>query len=284
MSIYLSTSSDGNNTEGIGAMVQYQICIYALSKILNVKFAFFPFKNIQHFQYYNISQEHFCDDINKFFNFKTELKNNNYKIINTNLDNHFYQLLEKYKNTEEEIILNILHSNIINNNNNLLETIKEKKILLNLKNNLFLDDNKKYFNKDYFNVAFHIRKRTQTDCDDSPIREYFSNSSKEKIINLISEVNKRHSDKKLLFHIYSQGQESDFNFLNFKNIKFHIEEYPTISLYHMINSDALIMSNSSFSYICHFLGDSICYVRDNWNHKIYSKKKFTFNEKGFINE
>jgi len=54
-------------------------------------------------------------------------------------------------------------------------------------------------------------------------------------------------------------------------ISFHIEEYPIISLYYMINSDVLVMANSSFSWISHLYGNHelVC-MKQGFNHPMYS--------------
>ena len=66
--IYLYTSADGKNTEGIGAMAQYQIHTYTLSRALGVEFIGQNFTNLQHYQKYS-TQEQFNMDCSKFFNF-----------------------------------------------------------------------------------------------------------------------------------------------------------------------------------------------------------------------
>ena len=49
----------------------------------------------------------------------------------------------------------------------------------------------------------------------------------------------------------------------------HIEEYPTISVYHMANADVLVMANSSLSYIAHLYGKCFTIARDSFYHKLY---------------
>ena len=66
--IYLYTSADGKNTEGIGAMAQYQIHTCTLSRALGVEFMGQNFTNLQHYQKYS-TQEQFNMDCSKFFNF-----------------------------------------------------------------------------------------------------------------------------------------------------------------------------------------------------------------------
>ena len=67
--IYFTTNSNGNHTEGIGAMAQYQIICYVLSKLYNTEYYFTGFKNLTHYQYFDITQEQWCKDITDFFNF-----------------------------------------------------------------------------------------------------------------------------------------------------------------------------------------------------------------------
>jgi hypothetical protein len=68
--IFFTTSSDGLKREGIGATAQYQIICYILSKIYNTQFYFTGFKNLHHYQYFNITQEEWDQEITEFFNFK----------------------------------------------------------------------------------------------------------------------------------------------------------------------------------------------------------------------
>ena len=51
-------------------------------------------------------------------------------------------------------------------------------------------------------------------------------------------------------------------------IKFHIDDLPLISLYHLIHSDIKVLSNSSFSFISAIYGDALAMARDTFHHKI----------------
>ena len=257
--IYFTTNSDGNHTEGIGAMAQYQIICYVLSKLYNVNFYFTGFKNLTHYQYFDITQEQWCKDITNFFNLPTS-KDLDLPTIN------FHQLdieLDDFINNNN-VIINFEPHYLLSFMDNYIDNDEMQNILIELKKNIILNNNLKYFDKEKQNIAIHIRKYTQTDCDLNPRREYFDESKKDYYINLINKLD----NNKVDFHIYSQGKEEEFNFLNKNNIKLHIEENPLVSLYHMINSDIFITANSSLSYIAHLLGNhKQCFVRDTFFHK-----------------
>lgn len=258
--IYFTTNSDGNHTEGIGAMAQYQIICYVISKLYNVNFYFTGFKNLTHYQYFDITQEQWCKDITNFFNLPVS-KDLDLPTIN------FHQLnieLDDFINNNDNVIINFEPHYLLSFMDNYIDNDGIQNILIELGKNIILNSDLKYFDKEKQNIAIHIRKYTQTDCDLNPRREYFDESKKDYYINLINKLD----NNKVDFHIYSQGKEEEFNFLNKNNIKLHIEENPLVSLYHMINSDIFITANSSLSYIAHLLGNhKQCFVRDTFFHK-----------------
>jgi hypothetical protein len=132
-----------------------------------------------------------------------------------------------------------------------------------------IPQNEIYF-KEATNIAFHIRIYTKTDCCNDSRRELFDDSKIEGTINKLKYIDSLIDMPNKVYHIYSQGNSSYFNFLERTNLNIvlHIEEHPLISLYHMINADVLITSNSSLSYIAHILGDhKLLFVRDTFFHK-----------------
>ena len=77
-------------------------------------------------------------------------------------------------------------------------------------------------------------------------------------------------------------QFEEFNKLGLP-IKFHIDEHPLTSLYHLIKSDVKVLSNSSFSYISSIYGEGVSIARTNFHHKIpdnviYSEYDGSFDE------
>tara|TARA_R110002126_G_scaffold187448_3_gene336140 strand:- start:769 stop:1575 length:807 start_codon:yes stop_codon:yes gene_type:complete len=238
--------SDGLNTEGIGALAQYQLMCMGLANTYNNEYTFTPFKNLQHYQYFNVTQEEFGRDVNELFSFSKSP--------------------EPSASTEVMTASQVMTQGQIH-----LESI----FPFLRQQELFLEDDKKYFNKEEINVAIHVRVYTKTDCDPSPVRECFNVvgllDHKAYYANIISSLKRLYKDRKVTYHIYSQGSPDDFKFF-FEldsNVLLHIEEYPTISVYHMANADVLVMANSSLSYIAHLYGKCFTIARDSFYHKLY---------------
>ena len=129
-----------------------------------------------------------------------------------------------------------------------------------IKNNL-LFEGKKYF-ENGLNVSLHLRTANPNDIPQeisSPLRElYVLERDLVRYENLINFIKTNIEQKQITFHIHSQGFTTDFSeFLKFETeefkVKLHIDDHPTSDIYHMANSDLLILSNSSFSWISSLL-------------------------------
>jgi hypothetical protein len=264
--IYFTANSDGNNTEGIGAMMQYQLACYIASKVYKVNYYFLGVENLTHYQYFNSNKEEWDLSINKFFNLPiTEKLNLNTIKFNNNNHNDLLNLIDNNNNTIIIINKNYLLSFMDQH----INTEYTKNICEQLRLKITIPQNEIYFKKET-NIAFHIRKYTKTDCCNDTRRELFDDSKIESTINKLKHIDSLIDMPNKVYHIYSQGDSSYFNFLKLSNLNIvlHIEEYPTVSLYHMINADVLITANSSFSYIAHILGDhKLLFVRDTFFHK-----------------
>lgn len=280
--IFLSTNSDGKNTEGIGAMVMTQILCYALAKKMNVGFYFQKFKNFTHFQYHNISQDSFMNDINEFFNLPSEINENQisktifYKSID---ENQISKLKKDYEH--EDVVIQIEERYLLKNAKSIVDYADKSSIIRSLAKRLNLKNEyqNKEFSKTEKNISVHIRKYTQTDCCSSPKRDLFDKSKEDFYTFLLKNISNLHRNKKLHFRIYAQGDESEYFFLknsiNEKDkISFYVEEYPIISLYYMIHSDELVMANSAFSWIAHLYGShEMTYVKHKFDAPLYAGKK-----------
>jgi hypothetical protein len=276
MTIYLSTSSDGCNTDGIGVMVQSQLFVKALSEIFNCNYKFNKFTNFTHYQYFNITQENFMNDINQFFN----LQENQEKLCKKVEISTEEELNQHLKNPPKEDIELSLYSGLVTRlgqkyleefeSKNSIKKIKEK---FNFKN---LSDTSK------FRIAIHIRIFTHTDCDLSSFRDYFTLEKQEYYINLLESLREIYKEKNPQFEIYSQGNSDLFNFLKEKDTSFFIEEYPIYTIEKMLTSDVFVMANSSLSYIVHLLRDKITYCKQGFYHKTYNNLKLFIGYDGII--
>lgn len=263
--IYFTTNSDGNKTEGIGAMSQYQIICYVLSQLYNVNFYFTGFKNLTHYQPYNITPEQWDLDITNFFNLPLS-KKINFPVLN------FHELnndLETFINTNSNCIINFEPSYLMSFIDQHIDTHDVLEILKNLGNNIILPNDLKYYFSNKTNVAIHIRKFNSVDQDLNPRREFFNKNKHEFYKHLIKTIHDVSPENDVEYHVFSQGKEEDYHFLKHPdyNIVFHIEEHPLVSLYHMMKSDIFVTANSSLSYVAHLLGThKKCFVQNNFFH------------------
>lgn len=277
--IYLFTKADGKQTEGIGAVAQCQIHTYTLSKMLGVGFVSTKFENLQHYQEHD-TQENFSNDVTNFFNFPNQIEPPSDAVKFDHVDQTFLDFIEKNRNSDD-IYVEISNKDLIRVA--ISNTEKWSSVIPDLSKLVSIDDSKKYFDEDKLNISLHITNFIEgRDNDRTLQREQFEQGNrKEKYyIDLLQKFddifNRRGRtlfvDKE--YHIYSRSQiPGDLNqFEAFTKlslpIKFHIDEHPLISLYHLIQSDVKVLSNSSFSYISALYGDGLNIVRDNFFCKL----------------
>lgn len=299
--IYLETNSDGAKSpgainsgkkEGIGSVLQCQLLLYAICKKLNVQFYNSGFKNIGHSTYSDFSQEEWDNLFTKFFNLYSykDIKN---KLFFPNIDSDFFSFVEKHRNDSEDFLIHLDSEDVLNYGQCFINEIYEKKYLLSLKNNFIFKQ--KYFHPDCLNVCLHIRSVNPEDvdfCISQDVRELYTQEKKDDYMSLIKRIKQICEGEKTCLHIYSQGSENNFlDFLSISEDNFtiipHLNDNPISDIYHMSHADLLIMSNSSFSWICHLLNYNPSLVRDNFWHSTYPNtlklnKKHSFNENRLI--
>ena len=277
--IYLFTRADGKQTEGIGAVAQCQIHTYTLSKMLGVGFANTKFENLQHYQEYD-TQENFSNDVTNFFNFPNQIEPPSDAVKFEHVDQTFLDFIEKNRNGDD-IYVEISNKDLIGVA--ISNTEKWSSVIPDLSKLVSIDDSKKYFDEDKLNISLHITNFIEgRDNDRTPQREQFvqGNRKEKYYIDLLQKFDDIFNRKgKTLFvdkeyHIYSRSQTpgdlSQFEAFTKLDlpIKFHIDEHPLISLYHLIQSDVKVLSNSSFSYMSALYGDGLNIVRDNFFCKL----------------
>lgn len=272
MALYLHTSSDGLNTEGIGAVAQASILLHAICKKFDVGFYHTGFKDIGHSTYTNFTREEWSNSFTEFFNFSTskEIKNK-VSLSFSQIDEEFISFIEKNKNTDQDIFVFINSQSVLEYGQSIINEIYTKEYLKTLKNNFIFKNN--YFQKEYLNISFHIRSINPEDTALVEIRELYYNDYTN-YIHLIHELQKVCEDEKVKLHIHSQGEYKNFKEIlneqknNFE-IVLHLNDHPISDIYHMSYADLLIMANSSFSWIAHLLNYNTTLVRDNFWHLVY---------------
>jgi hypothetical protein len=278
--IYLETNSDGSKSssainsgkkEGIGAILQSQLLLYAICKKLGVGFYNQGFRNIGHSTYSEYSQEEWDNLFTNFFNLSTN-RIIDHKLPFKKIDEGFISFIETQKNSSEDYLIYLDSEEVLRYGQSIINEIYENKYLIDLKNNFNFNQN--YFLDQELNIALHIRSVNPEDIVFQDCREYYDKDNNFKYINLIRNLKEVCSNEKTNLHIYSQGridqfssilelQETDFR------ISLHLNENPISDIYHMCHSDLLIMSNSSFSWIVHLLNYNPTLVRDNFWHSVY---------------
>tara|TARA_B100001109_G_C18843067_1_gene465492 strand:- start:215 stop:1114 length:900 start_codon:yes stop_codon:yes gene_type:complete len=277
--IYLFNRADGNQTEGIGAVAQCQIHTYSLSKLLGVEFASTKFQNLQHYQEHD-TQENFCKDVTNFFNFPNQIEPPQDVVKFEHINTDLFEFISDNKEGDD-VYVEIGNSDMMKFADSNAD--KWSQFIPNLANCVTLDESKQYFDDNKLNISLHITNFIEgRDNDRSESREQFvqGNSKEKYYVNLLQKFdeifNRRNQslfvDKE--YHIYSRSQTpgdlSQFEAFTKLGlpIRFHIDEHPIISLYHLINSDVKVLSNSSFSYISALYGKGLSISRTNFHHKI----------------
>lgn len=290
--IYLETNSDGARSqgylnsgriEGIGAIAQCQLLLYAICKKLNVEFYNSGFKNIGHSSYTNYTIEEWSDSFTNFFNFSTNTKID-YKYSFSKIDTEFFNFVETNKKNFYSTLIYLEPESILEYGQTIISEIFEKKYLKNVKYNFVFDQ--KYFERNSLNISFHIRNVNPEDNSFQDFRELYNNNNQNYIF-AINQLKKVCRDEKVKLHIHSQGDENQFEWAleyqekNF-DIHLHLNDHPISDIYHMSHADLLIMANSSFSWIAHLLNYNVSLVRDNFWHVTYPNtlkldKNYSFN-------
>jgi hypothetical protein len=128
-----------------------------------------------------------------------------------------------------------------------------------------------YFINNYetkINIAVHIRRENIDDLKVGGAGGRISPDSY--FINIMNKIREKYknSNKPLLFHIYSQGNECDFNCYVNDDVTFHINKDLFNTFTELVYADILVMSASSLSYSAALLSDGEIYYKAFW-HKPY---------------
>ena len=215
--IFLYTPADGNQTEGIGAVAQCQIHAYVLSRMMQVEFVGRPFTGLQHYQEYS-TQEEYCDAVTDFFNFQfNKVDLSNAKIAKAErIDNSLVEFINQNRMTADEIYVELPTAQLQSFADANFDAYKDAGYHSTLAKRIRFDESKYYFDDDKLNVGIHITNFIEgRDNDLSAQREQYvpGNSKEQYYINLINKLNEllsKNSDIEIEFHIYSRGEEKDF--------------------------------------------------------------------------
>ena len=227
--------------DGFGAQFQRIIQTYIFCKIHKLSFLYRPFEFIEH--NYN-SDSDFVNKIEAFINLKNNIDNINNNDVNV-ID--YGSVVMKYCETNMDIICESSHLEFI------------KKCFWEHKDRNVFNNN----NNININIAVHIRRENKIDKGVAGDRATTPNSYYLNIMNIIRE---KYQTRKLLFHIYSQGDIENFKLLKEKDVIFHLDEDIRKTFLELVAANILVTSPSSFSYCAALLSDGEIYYKMFWHN------------------
>lgn len=229
----MSYITQPSRKDGFGAQYQTLINTILYCKKNNKAFVYTPIKNMEH-NYDNDPE--FLNKIEELMNITT------YKSIHDINCNSI--------KTDVGSIIRFFDSNI----NNLTTELKE------VKADFWKNKERDCFKNGMYNIAVHVRRPNQNDN-----RIDGANTPDEFYLTKIQNIRDTHKNKRLCFHIYSQGDISNFHKYCADDtiLKINMNLFDTFK--EMVGADALIMSRSSFSYIAGVLSDGDIHYQKFWH-------------------
>ena len=231
-------------SDGFGAQYQKLIETYIYCKLHNLKFVYCPFSELEH--NYN-NDPLFVDNIENLVNLKNNIDNINLQDNNIrSLD--FNNIIRPYCESNIDIICNNIH----------LEFIKKC---------FWANKDKNVFKNNKLNITVHIRRKNKQDIllghnDDLAGRA----TNDDYFLKIIEQIRNKYKNKDLIFHIYSQGEDRNFEKFKAKDTILHLHEDLISTFKCMVAADILVTSASSLSYTAALLSDGIIYYKTFWHN------------------
>ena len=264
---------DGFGTEGIGSMLQYHLLLNFFADFIGVEFTYPGSENFAHHSYTEYSKEEYFKMIDSFFNFPNLNGGWDQVITMSEINDSLMSFINENKNNDKKILINLYncHRELASLCGHYMTEIFTKERIDKIRNNLSFSG-ERYFDEN-INISLHIRTANPDDIPAEIVSTYREKYIFEKDFhrykNLVDFLKNNTKDKKATLHIHSQGFTTNFEeFFELKeenfDIKLHIDDHPISDIYHMVNADLLIMSNSSFSWLSSLLNSNQKIARDNF--------------------
>jgi hypothetical protein len=231
--------------DGFGSQYQKIIECYIFSKFNNLIFHYRPFSSIEH-NYDNDSL--FIKKKEKFINLIDNIEN-------INFEQYKYTIV-----THETFMYNFFEKNI--------DICCNSEHMKFIKNCFWKNKDKNVFKNENMNIVIHIRRLNAHDGGITNAGDRITNNNNY-YLNIINTIKKKHSNKKVLFHIHSQGKlENFFEFSNQENIILKLNDDSECSFIEMVAADILVISPSSFSYTAALLSDGEVWYKPFWHRPL----------------
>lgn len=222
--------------DGFGAQYQRIIETYIYCKLNNLNFLYTPFTNISH--NYN-NNNNFTKNMECFIN----LKNN-------------------IPNTQDESVKSIDYGSIVMKfTNNNIDLCYKSQHLEFIKKCFWENKDKNVFKNNKLNIAVHIRRPNSHDN-----RKEGTNTPDKYYLNIINIIRNKYQNRELLFHIYSQGENKNFEIFKAQDTILHLNEELHLTFMCMVAADILVTSASSLSYVAALLSDGEIYYKKFWHN------------------
>lgn len=239
--------TNSNYNDGFGSQFQTIISCILFCDANNEEFVYTPLSHIEH-NYDNDPE--FIEKVETLMNIK-----NNFKNI-SDLDNDV--IVNKLDSHKTKIAID-----------NSIDYFTDLDMMKKIKEHFW--ENKKdktdVFGNGKINVTIHIRRPNKID----PAGASIGDSSCRYIdddyyLNIINNIRKKYNN--VLFHIYSQGEISDFTVFNCNDIVLHIDENMFDTFIALVSGEILVLSPSSFSYSAGLLSNGIVFYCPFWHSRL----------------
>jgi hypothetical protein len=229
--------------DGFGENLKFIIYTMMYSEYVREEFYYTPFNDLL---------EHNYDNDADFIEKKERLLDiiNHYPTVKNNID---------YKTFGKFDLLYFFENNIEFCSNS--QTLKRLKII-------FREANKNRFDKSHLNIAIHIRRMNVLDIQKNTNFKQIPGTDvpNELYKTIISQFRQNYKDS--FIHVYSQGDEKDFNFGD--DVILHLNTCLEETFIDLVYADIVVIAPSSFSYSAGLLSDGIVYFIDSCNTSLPS--------------
>ena len=219
------------DNDGFGSQYQKILQTYIFCKIHKLNFLYTPINILEH-NYDN--DPDYINKIENFINLKDNIENDtDHKAKQIN----YGQIVMKWFESNIDVACNSEHMDFI-------------------KKCFWENKEKDIFKNNKINVAVHIRRMNSIDVGLGHNSSVGGRSiGDEYFLNIIKTIREKYPKNSLCFHIYSQGNNTDFQCYKNDDTILHINENIFDSFLGMACSDVLVTSPSSLSYVAALLSD-----------------------------
>jgi hypothetical protein len=129
----------------------------------------------------------------------------------------------------------------------------------------FYENKTSRYNNEYFNIAVHIRRMGDFERENNRFRQGSHDTPNSYYVNKMNLIREKYHNKKIKFHIYSQGKLEDFKELESIETIFHLNDTVLNTFTDLVFADVLVTCRSSFSYMAALLSNNEIHYLKFWH-------------------